>query len=988
MRILHVTPYAPEAWAYGGIPRLTGALVTELARRGHDVTVCATDACDASTRLSAKDGAQLVPGVTLRVFPNLSNGLAYHHQLFLPVGLNRFLREHAGTFDIAHLHACRNAPGAIAAHHLRRANVPYVLAPNGTAPRIERKVWLKRAYDVLIGHRILAGAARVLAVSHTERRQLETLGVSADAIRIVPNPVDLDEFSAPVDGDRFRQEHSLRAAPLILFLGKLTPRKRLDVLVRAAARLPGSDWQLVIAGNDMGAGSDTRALARTLGIDGRTHFTGLLSGHRRLEALAAADVVVYPSQDEIFGLVPLEALLCGTPVIVSDDSGCGEVISATGGGQIVSVGDAEALAAAIQQTLIEPHRWRQAAAEAAVNVRAAYNPRTVCDQIEDVYFSASRARPSCGETAVSFVVPVHNGADSICECIDSIFAQADGRPMEVIAVDDRSQDGSSDLLRGLAERHPLRILQGSGRGAAAAINLGILAACHPVICQVDQDVVLQPDWMHLLVNELADPRVAAAQGYYVGYARATLAARVMARDLEQRYQAIPGRETAHVCTGNAAYRAEALREVGLFDESLGYGYDNDMSYRLREAGYQLTLCRRARSIHHWREGVIGYLRQQYGFGYGRLDLVSKHPRRITGDSVSPMSMMAHPIVMTLAMGLAVVGFAWRPAAMIGGVLLGLLALERLWAGLRAAIRFRDLSPLWFPVMHLARDLAWVAAIVVWSLRRGLGRKSKPADSMRSRPARYLPLLADLEVKGRVLGLIPAHNEAATLRAVVTDVRAHHPDLELLVIDDGSTDGTESLLERLGVRWLRFPECMGIGSAMRAGLRYASRNGFDCAIRIDGDGQHGGEDIKRLLAPILTGQADVALGSRYVDLWPPKAAVSRRWTVVRLVQRTLGACMSLQVGGRVTDPTSGFCAFGPRAMRLLAEHHPTGYPEPELRLFLSRNLLGVVEVPVMARPRLGGTSSLTAWRMTTAGARVLLAMLMVPLRSTIGGSRGD
>jgi glycosyltransferase involved in cell wall biosynthesis len=218
------------------------------------------------------------------------------------------------------------------------------------------------------------------------------------------------------------------------------------------------------------------------------------------------------------------------------------------------------------------------------------------------------------------------------------------------------------------------------------------------------------------------------------------------------------------------------------------------------------------------------------------------------------------------------------------------------------------------------------------------------------------------------------------------VRARYPDLELLVIDDGSTDDTPSLLERLDVRWLRFPERMGIGSAMRAGLRYALRQGIDCVIRIDGDGQHAAEDIDRLLAPIRAGSADVVLGSRYADA---AAYVGRPGSQGRrLIQRLLGACLSLQTGRRVTDPTSGFCALGPRAVRLLADHHPTGYPEPELRLFLSRNSLDVVEVPVMARPRLGGTSSLTAWRMTAAGARVLLALIVVPLRSTIGGTRRE
>src|SRR5262249_37608796 len=154
-------------------------------------------------------------------------------------------------------------------------------------------------------------------------------------------------------------------------------------------------------------------------------------------------------------------------------------------------------------------------------------------------------------------IPVHNARESIREVIDAIFSQADGRPMEVIAVDDRSVDGSSELLRDLAETRPLRIIAGPGRGAAAALNAGVAAARFPIICQVDQDVVLQPDWMRLLASELSDPSVAAAQGQYIADPRATLAARVMARDLEHRYTKIDGRETNHVCTGNTAYRADA-----------------------------------------------------------------------------------------------------------------------------------------------------------------------------------------------------------------------------------------------------------------------------------------------------------------------------------------------------------------------------------------------------------------------------------------------
>jgi glycosyltransferase involved in cell wall biosynthesis len=319
------------------------------------------------------------------VFPNASNALAYRLQLFLPLGLAAHLRTAAATFDVAHLHACHHLPGAVAARHLARAGVPYLLAPNGTAPRLERRQLAKWLFDVTAGRRVLPGAAAVLAVSEAERAQLLGVGVSPDAIRVVPNPVDLREFDDPPGPGGFRARHGVTARHLIVFLGKLTPRKRVDVLLRAVAALGRPDTVLVIAGNDLGAGRALRRLARDLGLAPVTVFTGLLEGRERLELLADADLVVYPGEHEIFGLVPLEALLSGVPVVVADDSGCGEVIRGTGGGAVVPRGDAAALAAALERMLEPGGPWRRAAGEARARVRLLYDPDTVAAGIERVY---------------------------------------------------------------------------------------------------------------------------------------------------------------------------------------------------------------------------------------------------------------------------------------------------------------------------------------------------------------------------------------------------------------------------------------------------------------------------------------------------------------------------------------------------------------------------------------------------------------------------
>jgi glycosyltransferase involved in cell wall biosynthesis len=396
--ILHVTPYSADAWAYGGIPRLSHAMARSLADRGHRVTICTTDACDADHRLPAPDGGSrfgawrpvhAAERLTVRIFPNISNSLAYHQQVFAPLGMRRFLRRHARSFDVAHLHACRNLPGVFAARSLRKAGVPYVLAPNGTAPLIERRRFAKRLFDAAWGNDVTRHANRVLAVTEAERRQLHDAGVDDDRIRLVANPIDLDEFSSPPQRGAFKARHGL-TGPLVVYLGKITPRKRVDLLVRAFAQLPSSTATLVIAGNDMGAESSAREAAEAAGVMGRTRFLGLLQGAERLDLLADADVVVYPSEHEIFGLVPFEALLMGTPVVVSDDSGCGEVVQQVGGGLVVPGREAD-LARAIESVMGQQDYWCAAARTAALHVRERFGAATIGARLEELYGEMVRA---------------------------------------------------------------------------------------------------------------------------------------------------------------------------------------------------------------------------------------------------------------------------------------------------------------------------------------------------------------------------------------------------------------------------------------------------------------------------------------------------------------------------------------------------------------------------------------------------------------------
>jgi glycosyltransferase involved in cell wall biosynthesis len=390
VRILHVTPYYERAWAYGGIPRVVASLAHGQVRRGHDVTVATTDAFEAQRRLpgarslGAWPAARSEDGVVERVFPNVSNALAYHLQFFVPLGLDAWLRRHAGEFDVAHLHGCHNLPGAIAAAHLARAGVPYLLATHGTAPRIERRRAAKWLFDHTLGARVIPNATRLLAVTEAEADQLRGLGIEGRRIRVIPHPIDPGETS-DVESGRFRRRFGIPWREIVLYLGKLTPRKNIELLVDAFASLVPRPVGLVIAGNDMGSGAAIQRRVAERDLGARTLFTGLLRGRERLEALADATVVAYPGQHEVFGLVPIEALLCGTPVVVSDDSGCGEVIRRTGGGRVVASGSRRALTDAIDTILAEPHNWRQAAHSARERVRTTWGADNVFAQLDELY---------------------------------------------------------------------------------------------------------------------------------------------------------------------------------------------------------------------------------------------------------------------------------------------------------------------------------------------------------------------------------------------------------------------------------------------------------------------------------------------------------------------------------------------------------------------------------------------------------------------------
>ncbi len=244
-------------------------------------------------------------------------------------------------------------------------------------------------------------------------------------------------------------------------------------------------------------------------------------------------------------------------------------------------------------------------------------------------------------------------------------------------------------------------------------------------------------------------------------------------------------EVDHVCTGNTVYRRSALLAIGGLDPHFGYGYDNDLSYRLTDAGHRLVRRDDARSLHHWPATFGGYLGQQYGQGYGRIDLLAKHRRRVAGDDVSGALMMARaPLTAAalaaflLAMVVAAEGGPWQTVSLVALGVLVVLALERAIVGWSAFRTTGETAALALPFAHFARDVCWATAILHWCVRRALRVPEEPRWSMpRRQPSVSLPrprVARGARGADRVLVLVPAHNEAESLSFVVAELRSAAP----------------------------------------------------------------------------------------------------------------------------------------------------------------------------------------------------------------------
>lgn len=227
---------------------------------------------------------------------------------------------------------------------------------------------------------------------------------------------------------------------------------------------------------------------------------------------------------------------------------------------------------------------------------------------------------------------------------------------------------------------------------------------------------------------------------------------------------------------------------------------------------------------------------------------------------------------------------------------------------------------------------------------------------------------------RILIVMPAWNESASVAQVVQEVSAAVSDARILVVDDGSGDATAERARQAGATVLQLPFNLGVGGAMRAGFRYARAGGFDVVVQVDADGQHDPVAIHELVAQLE--HADLVIGARFAGVGDYRVRGPRHWAMT-----VLSRMLSLVAGTKLTDTTSGFRASGPRAVRLFAEHYPAEYlgDTIEALVIASRSGLVIRQVPVAMRARMAGSSSHNPVKAARYLARAGLALIFALIR---------
>jgi len=391
MKILHVMHDMDPA--HGGPPAVVARLAAAQASLGHDVRVfCGGKASRAETTAKSLEGIPFIDRVTFQT-EHLQERLI---EAYWPSPWSKPLRRAIEVSDFVHLHGVWLLVVLKGARACRAVGKPYCVTPHSSLNTWGmQQRWAKKQIALCLGfRRALNGASFLHMLNADETEQAKGVGLTA-ATRELPNGVFVQEIDPLPPRGTFRSKvPGLGEKPYVLFFSRLHYKKGLDILASAFADLAkrNGEVHLVVAGPDDGERAPTeRALAQA-GLSDRVHFVGPVYGKGRYAAFVDADAFCLPSRMEGFSIAILEALVCGTPVVITRACNFPQVQDA-GAGEVVQGLDPHDIANALHRLLGDPERRRRAGEAGSQLVRSNYAWPVIAERSIDLYreFTASSA---------------------------------------------------------------------------------------------------------------------------------------------------------------------------------------------------------------------------------------------------------------------------------------------------------------------------------------------------------------------------------------------------------------------------------------------------------------------------------------------------------------------------------------------------------------------------------------------------------------------
>jgi glycosyltransferase involved in cell wall biosynthesis len=389
MKILQVISSFPPAYSYGGPAKAAYDLSKKLVERGHSVTVFTTDVLDSESRFSDKELISDMDGIEVYRFRNISNYLAQKNYSLAPQ-IALASRVNLKNYDIVHIHEYRSFQAIIACYYARKYGVPYVIQARGSVLPFFKMQWMKKLYDQIWGFKQLKGASRVIASTQEEAKQYIGMGVPVHRIQVIPNSINVTQYGSLPPNGLIRQKFGIPwDVKIILSLGRLHKIKGIDLLLFAFSDVIKhySSVRLIIAGPDHGELNKLQKLVKELHLESVVLFTGPLYGEEKVAAYNDADLFVLPSVYESFGNTVLEALACGTPVIVTTGCHIANVVEKVG---LVVERDSTLLSEAIIKSLENDELRYHFGERGRKMVFEEFSDEVVIKKIEDIYRTCIR----------------------------------------------------------------------------------------------------------------------------------------------------------------------------------------------------------------------------------------------------------------------------------------------------------------------------------------------------------------------------------------------------------------------------------------------------------------------------------------------------------------------------------------------------------------------------------------------------------------------